>query len=126
MRFVALAGSDGERGRVAWGSEADALEDVELSQFVLDFIIVLFCANVVGAAPTIWAGHLMGGPSSFGTNLRRTPLTPIVAPAPFGRCKWGRPLLTVPSSEPTQAYTDSCSTHPGPPKLGTKIGGAAY
>ena len=58
MRFVALAGPDGRRGRAAWGSEADALEDVALSQFVRDFTIVLFCANVVGAAPTLWAGQV--------------------------------------------------------------------
>lgn len=98
MRFVALAGPDGGRGRAAWGSEADALEDVELSQFVLDFIIVLFCASAAGAAPTIgWAKlvwyklkqYKVAWPKlrqyhSFGTNLRRT-LTwaPIVAPAPF-------------------------------------------
>lgn len=119
MRFVALAGPDGRGGRVAWGSEADALEDVALSQFVLDFIIVPFCAFFVVGTPTIgWAKlvwyklkqYKVAWPKlrqyhSFGTNLRRT-LTwaPIVAPAPFGRRKWGHPLLAVPSSEPTQAY----------------------
>lgn len=98
MRFVALAGPDGGRGRAAWGSEADALEDVALSQFVLDFIIVPFCAFFVVVAPTIgWAKlvwyklkqYKVAWPKlrqyhSFGTNLRRT-LTwaPIVAPAPF-------------------------------------------
>lgn len=53
MRFVALAGPDGEGGRAAWGSEADALEDVALSQFVRDFTIVLFCAFSVVGTPTI-------------------------------------------------------------------------
>ena len=56
MRFVALAGPDGEGGRVAWGSEADALEDVESLQFVLDFIIVPFCASTAGALSNL------GGP----------------------------------------------------------------
>ena len=61
MRFVALAGPDGGRGRAAWGSEADALEDVALSQFVLDFIIVPFCAFFVVVAPTIgWANLWVG------------------------------------------------------------------
>ena len=53
MRFVALAGPDGEGGRAVWGSEADALEYVALSQFVLDFIIVPFCAFSVVGTPTI-------------------------------------------------------------------------
>lgn len=61
MRFVALAGPDGEGGRAAWGSEADALEDVASLQFVLDFIIVPFCASAAGAAPTIgWATFWVG------------------------------------------------------------------
>lgn len=59
MRFVALAGPDGEGGRAAWGSEADALEDVALSQFVLDFIIVPFCAFSVVGAPTIGRAKLV-------------------------------------------------------------------
>lgn len=58
MRFVALAGPDGEGGRVAWGSEADALEDVALLQFVLDFIIVPFCASATGVAPIHWADQV--------------------------------------------------------------------
>lgn len=93
MRFVALAGPDGEGGRAAWGSEADALEDVASLQFVLDFIIVPFCAFSVVGTPTMWAGLLVGAPTSFGTNLGSTQLagtnlgsTPwlrILAPAPF-------------------------------------------
>lgn len=58
MRFVALAGPDGEGGRAAWGSEADALEDVALLQFVLDFIIVPFCASATGVAPIHWADQV--------------------------------------------------------------------
>lgn len=87
MRFVALAGPDGEGGRAAWGSEADALEDVALSQFVLDFIIVPFCAFSLVDTPTIgWAKlvwYKLKQYNSFGTNLGSTPWVRILAPAPF-------------------------------------------
>lgn len=109
MRFVALAGPDGEGGRAAWGSEADALEDVALLQFVLDFIIVPFCAFSIVEPPTIgWAKlvwYKLKQYNSFGTNLGSTPWVRILAPAPvLSGVKWGRPLLVVPSSEPTQQY----------------------
>lgn len=122
MRFVALAGPDGERGRAAWGSEADALEDVASLQFVLDFIIVPFCAFSVVDTPTI------GRPNFVWSKLRQYPfIWANVGPGPrFVRCKWGRPLLVVPSSEPTQQYAGSHGGHLGPPKLDTKIGGSAY
>ena len=87
MRFVALAGPDGEGGRAAWGSEADALEDVALSQFVLDFIIVPFCAFSLVGTPTIGRAKLIWYKlkqyNSFGTNLGSTPWVRILAPAPF-------------------------------------------
>ena len=125
MRFVALAGPDGEGGRAAWGSEADALEDVALSQFVLDFIIVPFCAFSIVEPPTIgWAKlvwYKLKQYNSFGTNLGSTPWVRILAPAPvLSGVKWGRPLLVVPSSEPTQQYAGSHGGHLGPPKLGAK------
>lgn len=114
--------------RPAWGSEADALYDIAISQCVEFCLIEQFCAFSIVEPPTFVGGLLVGAPTSFGTNLGSTnSFGTNLSSAPFwprprfaGR-KWGHPLLGGESSEPTQQYAEV-----GPPKIGTKIGGSAY
>ena len=103
------------RAGPAWGSEADALYDVETLYFVLDFTIEQFCAFSIVEPPTIFWGRFFGRPNFVWYKLRQYPIGRAkfvwykLKQCPFGPDpvlrgrKWGRPLLVVPSLGPLRS-----------------------
>ena len=142
MFIPALHASLARRAGPAWGSEADALYDVETLYFVLDFTIEQFCALSIVEPPTIlgrglWARSLgrpnfvwyklrqypIGQGDSFGTNLSSTPF----GPDPVLRGVSGAAHYWVASLRNPLRSTPKLLAPPGPSqKLGTKIGGSVY